>query len=131
MRYIGSSNFAGWQVADADVDRPAPGMARSSRPRTTTTCWSGSVEAELVPACVHYGVGILPFFPLASGLLTGKYRRGEDAPEGTRLAGRLDRIDPARFDLVEALEAFAAERGISLLDVAIGGLAGPARRSPR
>jgi aryl-alcohol dehydrogenase-like predicted oxidoreductase len=70
-------------------------------------------------------VGVLPYFPLASGLLTGKYRRGEPAPEGTRLANaRFARqMTDARFDVVEALEAFAAERGLSLLDVAIGGLA--------
>ena len=70
-------------------------------------------------------MGILPYFPLASGLLTGKYRRGEPAPEGTRLAGArfAGQMTDDRFDVVEALEAYAAERSITLLDVAIGGLA--------
>ena len=66
------------------------------------------VEAEVTPACLRFGIGMLPFFPLASGLLTGKYHRDQPAPEGTRLAGGGgDRIKPERFDLVEALEAYA------------------------
>ena len=66
---------------------------------------------------------MLPYFPLANGLLTGKYRRGEPAPAGTRLAGRAGTLDHADFDRIEALEAFAAAAGRSLLDLAIGGLA--------
>lgn len=84
------------------------------------------VEAELVPACQHFGIGLLPYFPLANGLLTGKYRRGEAAPEGTRLHGSRradDLLRDERFDIVEALEVFARDRGVSLLEVAIGGLA--------
>jgi aryl-alcohol dehydrogenase-like predicted oxidoreductase len=78
-------------------------------------------ERELLPTCARLGIGFIPYFPLASGLLTGKYRRGEPAPEGTRLHGR--QISDDQFDLVEALEAFAREHGASLLEVAIGGLA--------
>jgi aryl-alcohol dehydrogenase-like predicted oxidoreductase len=76
-----------------------------------------------VPACLRYGIGILPFYPLDSGLLTGKYRRGEPAPAGTRLASRVGQVSDATFAAVEALAGYAAERGITLLDVAIGGLA--------
>jgi aryl-alcohol dehydrogenase-like predicted oxidoreductase len=65
---------------------------------------------------------VLPYFPLASGLLTGKYRRGQPHPEGTRLAGRTDVFTDETYDRLEALEAFARERGVTLLDVAIGGL---------
>src|SRR6478672_2170467 len=82
-----------------------------------------SVEAELVPACEHLGVGILPFFPLEYGLLTGKYSRGQAAPEGSRLAIEQARFEGADWDRIEALEAFAAERGLSMLQVAMGGLA--------
>ena len=82
-----------------------------------------SVERELVPACVAHGVGILPYFPLANGLLTGKYRRGEPAPTGTRLEARLDTVCDRTFDRVDTLTELARERGITLLDVAIGGLA--------
>jgi aryl-alcohol dehydrogenase-like predicted oxidoreductase len=78
-------------------------------------------EQELLPTCRRLGLGFIPYFPLASGLLTGKYRRGEPAPEGTRLHGR--EIDEEEHDRIEALEAFAEERGVTLLEVAIGGLA--------
>ena len=73
-----------------------------------------TAEDELLPACERLGIGFIPYFPLASGLLTGKYRRGEPAPEGTRLHGR--ELDDAHLDRVERLEAFAAERGVSLLE---------------
>ena len=73
------------------------------------------------PPASGSGLGFIPYFPLASGLLTGKYRRGQPPPEGTRLHG--SEIDDGDFDRVEALEAFADERGVSLLEVAIGGLA--------
>jgi aryl-alcohol dehydrogenase-like predicted oxidoreductase len=81
------------------------------------------VEDELVPACEQLGIGILPFFPLASGLLSGKYKRGEAPPEGSRLATQPERLQRADFDKIEALETFAAERDLTLIDVAIGGLA--------
>jgi aryl-alcohol dehydrogenase-like predicted oxidoreductase len=77
----------------------------------------------VAPTCERLGVSILPFFPLASGLLSGKYRRGEPNPEGSRLAARGQTGSEAQFDVVEALEAFAAARGVTLLDVAIAGLA--------
>jgi aryl-alcohol dehydrogenase-like predicted oxidoreductase len=78
------------------------------------------VEAEILPACERLGIGMLPFFPLASGLLTGKYVRGEEATEG-RLAGR--EIPDERWDRLERLEHFADAHGVPLLSVAIGGLA--------
>ena len=85
----------------------------------------GGVEDEVVPACEQFGLGLLPFFPLDSGLLSGKYRRGEKPAAGTRLS--LDRyqrfLDAADWDKIEALAAFGAERGHSLLEVAIAGLA--------
>jgi aryl-alcohol dehydrogenase-like predicted oxidoreductase len=81
-------------------------------------------EADVLPLALELGVGYVPFFPLESGLLTGKYRRGEPEPEGARLSGRDDgRLSDERLRRVEALEAFAAARGFSLLELAIGGLA--------
>lgn len=78
-------------------------------------------EIELMPACDRFGVGLLPYFPLASGILTGKYQRGQPAPQGSRWS---DRPIPDRtYDLVEKLAVFGAERGRSLLEVAIAGLA--------
>jgi aryl-alcohol dehydrogenase-like predicted oxidoreductase len=123
VRYLGSSNYAGWQVLDADWISRTAGLERFVSAQNRYSLLDRGVEKELVPACEHAGVGILPYFPLASGLLTGKYRRGEPAPEGTRLATRRDTLENADFDRVEALQRFADERGVSLLHVAIGGLA--------
>jgi aryl-alcohol dehydrogenase-like predicted oxidoreductase len=123
VRYLGSSNFAAWQVAEADWTSRQRGLARFISAQNQYSLLDRSVEAELVPACERYGIGILPFYPLANGLLTGKYRRGEPAPPETRLAGRTAALGNADFDRIEALEAFAAQAGRSLLDVAIGGLA--------
>ena len=123
VRYLGSSNYAGWQVLDADWISRTAGLERFISAQNRYSLLDRAAEDELVPACEHAGVGILPYFPLASGLLTGKYRRGEPAPEGTRLASRQDSLDNADFDRVEALQRYADERGVSLLHVAIGGLA--------
>lgn len=123
VRYIGSSNLDGWQVVDADWTAREIGTERFISAQNEYSLLNRTAEDELVPACEHVGVGILPYYPLASGLLTGKYRRGEAAPPGTRLASRPERLSAADFDVIEDLESYAAERGVSLLDVAIGGLA--------
>ncbi len=123
VRYVGSSNFSGWQVVDADWTARTAGLTPFVSAQNEYSLLKREVEADLVPACEHVGVGLLPFFPLASGLLTGKYRRGDAAPEGTRLASRPERLAAADFDRIEAVERFAQARGVSTLDVAIGGLA--------
>jgi aryl-alcohol dehydrogenase-like predicted oxidoreductase len=83
------------------------------------------VEDEIVPACEHFGLGLLPFFPLDSGLLSGKYQRGEKPAEGTRLSGERYHawLEGADWDTIERLSAYGKVRGHSLLDVAIAGLA--------
>ena len=81
------------------------------------------VEEDLLPTCARLGIGVLPYFPLASGLLTGKYKRDAPRPDDTRLSGRDEVFTGETFDRIEALERFAQERGVTLLDVAIGGLA--------
>ena len=125
VRYVGCSNFAAWQVADADWTARRHGWAPFISAQNQYSLLERDAEKELVPACLHFGLGLLPYFPLASGLLTGKYRRDTPPPEGTRMAGGrwARRLAEAPWDLLEALEAFAAKRGIQLLDVAIGGLA--------
>jgi aryl-alcohol dehydrogenase-like predicted oxidoreductase len=125
IRYIGSSNFAGWQVAEADWTSRTHHLERFVSAQNKYSWLERGIEADLVPALEHYGVGMLPYFPLASGLLTGKYRRGEAAPEGSRVQawGREAWLTDEAFDVVEKLEAFADGRGITLLDVAMGGLA--------
>ena len=123
VRYIGSSNFTGWQVVDADWVAATDGSEAFISAQNEYSWLKRDVEKELVPALEHTGQGLIPFFPLASGLLTGKYRRGEAAAEGTRLAKMPARLEGADWDRIEALAAYAEKHGVSMLDVAIGGLA--------
>jgi aryl-alcohol dehydrogenase-like predicted oxidoreductase len=125
VRYLGSSNFSGWQVADAEWVARTRHLERFVSAQNEYSLLHRGIETGLVPALQHYGIGLLPYFPLASGLLTGKYRRGEPAPDGSRLAAWNAEtvLTDQTFDVVEKLESFAAERSITLLDVAIGGLA--------
>ncbi|WP_420114052.1 aldo/keto reductase [Pseudactinotalea sp.] len=123
VRYLGSSNFTGWQIVDADwIARTAGGSPMISIQNAYSLLDRG-IEAEVIPAAEHVGAGLLPYFPLASGLLTGKYRRGEAAPEGTRLTRRPERLEAANFDMIEAIGAFADAREVSMATVAIGYLA--------
>lgn len=123
VRYLGSSNFAGWQIVDADWTARSVAGTPFISAQNEYSLLNRKLESEVLPAMEHVGAGLLPFFPLASGLLTGKYRRGQDAPEGTRLTRRPERLANADFDTIEALESFAAERNVSMLQVAIGWLA--------
>ncbi|WP_182905014.1 aldo/keto reductase [Microbispora sp. H13382] len=122
VRYVGSSNFASWQVTDADWIARTGGFERFVSAQNEYSLLDRGVERELVPALLHHGIGLLPYFPLANGLLTGKYRRGEEPPAGTRLADRPQYLTDARFAVVERLREFAERQGVTLLDVAIGGL---------
>ena len=125
VRYLGNSNFAGWQIADADWTARAGGMTPFISAQNQYSLLHRDVETEVVPACEQFGLGLLPFFPLDSGLLTGKYKRNEAPAAGTRLSqDRYQRwLAGADWDTIEALTAFGADRGHSLLDVAIAGLA--------
>ncbi len=125
VRYLGSSNFTGFQIAEAEWQARTRGTERFVSAQNEYSWLERGVEADVVPALEHYGIGLLPYFPLASGLLTGKYRRGEGAPEGSRIQawGREEALTDATFDVLEALESFAKARGVELIDVAMGGLA--------
>ena len=127
VRYVGSSNFSGWQIADADWTARVANRERFVSAQNHYSLLERDVEAEVIPACERFGVGMLPYFPLANGALTGKYRRGERPPEGTRLGNNEQRardvLTDETYDRVEALEKLAAGRGVTLLHVAIGGLA--------
>lgn len=122
LRYIGSSNFSGWQIADAEHLARNGHLERFVSAQNHYSLLERDVEREVVPACAHFEVGLLPFFPLASGLLTGKYRRGQPAPQGTRLAANPERLEQSDFDTVERLTNFASERGHTLLALAFAGL---------
>jgi aryl-alcohol dehydrogenase-like predicted oxidoreductase len=123
VRFIGSSNLDGRQVVEADDVAKDRGWARFVSAQNEYSFLERGAEEELLPTAERLEIGVLPYFPLASGLLTGKYRRGRPAPAGTRLALRPERLTDDAFDTIEALESFAESRGVSLLDVAIGGLA--------
>ena len=120
VRWIGSSNVSAEQIEAAEQVARERGTARFVSVQNHYSLIDREAEDDVLPACERLGLGFLPYFPLASGLLTGKYRRGEKATEG-RLAGL--EIADARWDRAEALQAFADARGIALLDVAISGLA--------
>ncbi len=120
VRYIGSSNFSAWQVVDADWTARISGDERFISAQNHYSLLVRDAERELLPACNSCGVGLLPFFPLANGLLTGKYHRDAPRPSGTRMDGR--QISEGTYDQLETLEAFAKERGRSLLELAFAGL---------
>lgn len=122
--YLGSSNFSGFQVADADWTARSAGLERFVSVQNRYSLLDRSIEDDVVPACEHYGLGVLPFFPLEYGLLTGKYRRGQAAPDGSRAtSGPAPWLEEADWDRIEAVEAYAAARDLEPIDVAIAGLA--------
>jgi len=125
VRYVGCSNFAAWEVVDAHWTAVTSGLRPFVSAQNEYSLYNRAAEEELLPALSHLGMSLIAYFPLAYGLLTGKYRRGESAPEGSRLGaeGQAHRLANADWDRIEALEAFAAERGVDILDVAMGGLA--------
>lgn len=128
VRYIGNSNFSGWQIADADWIARNEHMNRFVSAQNNYSLLERKVEFEVNPACERFGLGMLPFFPLASGLLSGKYVRGEAPPEGTRLAAWGPRgaaaLNDKNFDRLEALTGWAEARGKTLLDLAFAWLLG-------
>ncbi|WP_269302500.1 aldo/keto reductase [Aeromicrobium sp. HA] len=123
VRAIGCSNFTAWQLVDADWVSRTAGLAHFVTAQNEYSLYNPAAEVELVPACVELEVGILPYFPLAYGLLTGKYSRDAEPEAGTRLAGQRARWEGADWERIDALQAFADERGIGLLELAMGGLA--------
>lgn len=118
VRWLGLSNV-GLEQLDEAAASEAPVVAVQNR----YSLMDRRDDADVLPRCRELGIGYVPYFPLESGLLTGKYRRGAPAPAGTRLADTPTSLSDERFDRVEALTAFAAERGRTLLELAIGGLA--------
>ena len=124
VRYLGCSNFAAWEVTEAHWVARDNGLLGFVTAQNEYSLYNRVAEDELVPACLAAGVGVLPYFPLAYGLLTGKYAGGV-APEGSRLSSpsQRSRLDGADLSRVTALEEYAAARDLDLLSVAVGGLA--------
>jgi aryl-alcohol dehydrogenase-like predicted oxidoreductase len=123
VRYIGHSNLAAWQIADAAHLARELAVSPFISGQNHWSLLERDVEAEVVPAARHYGVGVLPYYPLANGLLTGKVRRDRPPQPGMRLHERPGFITDERLDKVEALAKWAESAGRSLLEVAIGALA--------
>ncbi len=125
VRAIGCSNFKAWQLVDATWTSRTQELSGFVTAQNEYSLYNRTAEVELTPACLELGVSVLPYFPLAYGLLTGKYRRGEDAPAGTRLAlsEQARRLEGANWDRIEELQEFADRQDVSLLQLAIGGLA--------
>lgn len=122
VRYIGHSNRAGWQIAEAEYVARARGGSRFISSQSHYNLLDRRAELEVTPAAEAYGLGVLPYFPLASGLLTGKYSSGT-APEGSRLSTRPESIERADLDQLRAFGDFARERGLTELQVAFSWLA--------
>ncbi len=127
VRYIGCSNLAGWQLTDAMWISRSRGLAEYISAQNQYNLLDRRIERELTPACKHFGVGILPYFPLASGLLTGKYRRGAEPSKDTRLglAPRMAQqvLTEENYATVERLEEFARGKGHTILELAVSWLA--------
>ena len=123
VRYVGHSNFAGWQIAQADHVAAELGVTPFVSAQNHWSLLERDVEREVVPAADEYGLGVLPYFPLANGLLTGKVRRGVDPQPGTRLHERDGYITEEKLDKVEALAQWADKNGATLLEVGVGALA--------
>ncbi|MEM7020247.1 MAG: aldo/keto reductase, partial [Pseudomonadota bacterium] len=126
VRYLGNSNFTGWQLGDADWTAKHYGLNRFATAQNLYNLLDRRLEKEVLPACKHFGLGVLPYFPLASGMLTGKYQRGVEPEQNTRLARFGERGKAAlsgdNFDVVEKLDAYAREQGHSLLELAMSWL---------
>jgi aryl-alcohol dehydrogenase-like predicted oxidoreductase len=122
VRAIGASNFSATQLQEADDVARERGLTRFTALQNEYSLLKREAEHDVLPLCERLDVAFVPYFPLASGLLTGKYRRGEEAPRGTRLAERAQVATDAQFAVLERLTAYAQERGVELTDVAIGAL---------
>ncbi|HEY8173783.1 MAG TPA: aldo/keto reductase [Dehalococcoidia bacterium] len=127
VRYVGCSNFSAWGVVEAQWVAREGHLTPFISAQNQYNLLDRRIERELVPACRKYGLGVLPYFPLASGFLTGKYRPGEPPPEGTRLAAMAQRagdmLSDKNFETLAKLEEFAQSHGHTMIELAIGWLA--------
>jgi aryl-alcohol dehydrogenase-like predicted oxidoreductase len=128
VRYIGCCNFSGWQIADAMWTAKSEHLTPMISAQNQYSLLERAIEAEVAPACLRFGLGVLPYFPLASGFLTGKYKKDAPMPEGARLsapnnpfAARI--LNDANYERLAALEEFATARGHTMVELAISWLA--------
>ena len=123
VRYVGCSNFSAWQVCESHWTAKTLGVNGFSSVQPRYSMLYRKPEEEMIPFCEQYGIGILPYYPLENGFLTGKYRRDQPAPDGTRLSENDRGVFTSRnFDILEALNEFASERGHTILGLAFAWL---------
>lgn len=126
VRYIGCSNLPAWQVVEAQWTAKQGGFTPFISCQDEYSLVMRDVERELIPAMQRYGLGLLPYFPLASGLLTGKYKRNAAMPQGARLTNTQRLADvyltEKNWEIVEKLQTFCAERGRTMLELAFSWL---------
>ena len=122
IRGIGASNFDAEQLREADAVARENSLTPFTAVQNEYSLLAREAEDDVLPVCEELGIGLVPYYPLASGLLTGKYRRGQPGPAGARLSDRDEIATGEQFTIVEALQRYADERGLSLVDVAIGAL---------
>ena len=127
VRYVGHCNFSSWETVEAAWIAKAEHLTQPISAQVEYNLLERNVEKDTIPVCQKYGIGVIPFYPLASGFLTGKYRAGEPPPENARLATPSpiaeQLLSAQNFDLLAQLEAFASECGHSLLELAMSWLA--------
>ena len=124
VREIGCSNFSAEQLVEAEEAANEKGIRRFVTVQNEYSLLAREAREEVLPACRKLGLSFMPYFPLATGLLTGKYRKGQPPPPGTRLAGRGDQLmNDERLDLVERLMAFTEQHGHTILELAMSWLA--------
>ena len=126
VRYIGCSNFAGWQIAQAMETSRKESLEAFVSNQPEYSMLNRSIETEILPACENYKLGILPFFPLANGFLTGKYKRNQPPPSGTRLYESAESANAyftsKNFDIIEKLEQLANDANHTVTELAISWL---------
>ena len=126
VRYLGVSNFSAWSVVDAQWTARHLGLNGLISCQDRYNLLERQIEAELIPAMLAHGLGLLPYYPLGGGFLSGKYKRGAPVPEGTRLAKRPEMathyLTPANWDRIDRLQGFAEKHGHSLIELAFAWL---------
>ena len=126
VRYIGCSNYDAWHLVEALHTSRALNLNAFVSVQPYYNLLKRGIERELAPACEAYDIGIIPYFPLESGFLTGKYRPGKGAPSGTRFDKTPTfqaKLNEDNFAILGALESFAAERGHTVGELAMAWLA--------
>ena len=122
VRYIGCSNYEAWRLCETVWTSKSLNLNPIVSTQPAYSLLDRGIESEVIPFCEEYQIGVIPYFPLAHGLLTGKYKRNQKPPKGSRLEAKSEPYETANFDLIEGLEKFATDRGHTILELAFAWL---------